>query len=397
MSKNTSINNIQNSEDKTDLKIYMDYQSTTPLDSAVLEKMIPYMSISFGNPHSSEHTFGWEANKAVEQARSKVASYINALENEIIFTSGATESNNLAIIGTGYSALKKTYRRIILVSAIEHKCVLGASRFLEQFGFIIKKIPVLKDGHINLQELKNMLSDKVLLVSVMATNNEIGVNQPICEIGNLCHNLGIIFHVDASQGIYNSLNVLDQNIDLLSLSGHKIYGPKGIGALFINKDNTCKPSPIILGGGQQDGFRSGTIATPLAVGMGAALDLMTKVKENEITKLLKLRETLLNGLKENIPSLRINGDLVDRHPGNLNITIPNLRAQQLIFSLQPKLCFSTGSACTSGIPEPSHVLKALGLSTEEAESSFRITVGRFTTDKDVQYAIKLISDYVNNN
>lgn len=394
MYKNTLNKNTENTSDNsnTNTEIYMDYQATTPLDPNVFEEMLPYMKDIFGNPHSSEHAFGWKANQAVERAKYQVASYINALENEIVFTSGATESNNLAIVGTGYSALKKSKRRIILVSAIEHKCVLGAARFLEQFGFIIKKIPVLKDGHIDLQQLQKMLSDKVLLVSVMATNNEIGVNQPIKKIAEFCRNQGIIFHVDAAQGAYTELDVLEQNIDLLSLSGHKVYGPKGIGALFISKDNICKPLPIILGGGQQDGFRSGTVPTPLAVGIGAAFDLMATLKEKEIPYLLSLRNSLFAGLKNNIPTLKINGDLQDRHPGNLNVTIPNLRAQQIILSLQPKLCFSTGSACTSGMPEPSHVLKAIGLSTEDAESSFRITVGRFTTNKDIQNAIQLISN-----
>lgn len=376
--------------------IYMDYQSTTPLDPIVLKTMLPYMTSEFGNPHSSEHAFGWQANKAVEQAKAQVSSYINALENEIVFTSGATEANNLAIIGTGYAALDKSNRRTILVSTIEHKCVLGSARFLERFGFTVKKIPVLKDGHIDLEQFKSMLSEDVLLVSVMATNNEIGVNQPIKEIGMLCHEKGSIFHVDAAQGAYSNLDVLESNVDLLSLSGHKVYGPKGVGALFISQENPCKPAPIILGGGQQDGFRSGTIATPLVVGMGAAFDLMTNVKKDEIVKLSKLRNNLLNGLKQNIPSLQVNGSLTDRHPGNLNLTIPHIRAQQLILSLQPKLCFSTGSACTSGIPEPSHVLKALGLSTEEAESSFRMTVGRFTTDKNIQEAIDLISHSTHN-
>lgn len=390
----TQENIVDKSIKNPGLGIYMDYQSTTPLDPVVLKTMLPYMTNEFGNPHSSEHAFGWQANKAVEQAKAQVASYIGALENEIVFTSGATEANNLAIIGTGYAALDKSNRRTILVSAIEHKCVLGSARFLERFGFTIKKIPVQKDGHVDLEQFRHMLSEDVLLVSVMATNNEIGVNQPIKEIGTLCHDKEVIFHVDAAQGSYSNLDVLENNVDLLSLSGHKVYGPKGIGALFISQDNPCKPTPIILGGGQQDGFRSGTVATPLVVGMGSAFDLMARVKKEEISKLSKLRDTLLNGLKQNISTLQVNGDLADRHPGNLNLTIPHIRAQQLILSLQPKLCFSTGSACTSGIPEPSHVLKALGLSTEEAESSFRITVGRFTTDEDIQKTINLISHSV---
>ena len=370
----------------------MDYQASTPLDPTVLEAMIPYMTNNYGNPHSSEHAFGWKANKAVDIAKGQIASYINSLESEIVFSSGATEANNLAIIGTGYAALDKSHRRTILVSSIEHKCVLGAANFLTRFGFTIKKIPVLPDGHVDLEQFKIMLSEDVLLVSIMATNNEIGVNQPISKIGQMCHETGAIFHVDAAQGAYiPNLDVLDLEIDLLSLSGHKVYGPKGIGTLFISHSNICKPYPIILGGGQQDGFRSGTLPTPLAVGMGEAFALLAKVKTKEITLLSQLRDTLLNGLKQRIPSIRVNGSMEDRHPGNLNLTIPHMSAQQLILSLQPKLCFSTGSACTSGIPEPSHVLKAIGLSTEDAESSFRITVGRFTSLEQVQKAIELIS------
>jgi cysteine desulfurase len=282
-------------------------------------------------------------------------------------------------------------RRTILISSIEHKCVLGASRFLSRFGFEIKKIPVEKDGIINLDVLKSMLSDDVLLVSVMSTNNEIGVNEPILEIGKLCKELGILFHVDASQGAYSNIDVVENNIDFMSISAHKIYGPKGIGTLYIDLAALLKPVPIMNGGGQQNGYRSGTLPTFLVVGMGEACSLMQNERNGEAAKLKELSNMLFKGLKKSCPGIKLNGSLENRHPGNLNITLPNMDAKQLIFSLQPHIAFSTGSACTSGIIEPSHVLKSIGLTTEEADRSFRISVGRFTSKADIHKAIALIS------
>jgi cysteine desulfurase len=376
--------------------IYLDYQATTPLDRRVLEAMLPYMTEKYGNPHSSEHSVGWAAEKAVEWAKSQIAIYINSLEDEIILTSGATESNNLAIIGLGYAALKKSKRRTILVSAIEHKCVLGASRFLEFFGFKIEKIPVENDGLILIEKFKSMLSDDTLLVSVMATNNEIGVNEPISLLGKMCKNNGTIFHVDASQGAYTNIDVIENNIDLMSISAHKIYGPKGIGGLFISQHSSIKPLPIIYGGGQQNGYRSGTIPVFLGVGFGEACSIMIKEKKEEIGKLISLSTKLYEGLKEICPLVKLNGCHENRHPGNLNITLPDMEAKQLITSLQPNIAFSTGSACTSNNIEPSHVLRAIGLSTEEADRSFRLSVGRFTTKDEIDTAISLISDRLSN-
>jgi cysteine desulfurase len=371
--------------------IYLDYQATTPLDKRVMVAMLPYMTERYGNPHSSEHSFGWAAEEAVEQAKSQIAEYINALEDEIIFTSGATESNNLAIIGSGYAALEGSKRRTILVSAIEHKCVIGASRFLERFGFKVEKIPVENDGLIDIKKVRAMLSDDTLLVSVMAANNEIGVNEPISVLGEICKANGTIFHVDASQGAYTNLDVIENNVDLMSISAHKIYGPKGIGSLFINQYSTIKPLPIIYGGGQQNGYRSGTIPTFLVTGFGKACSIMIKEKNEEIQKLLSLSKKLFEGLKEIYPQIRLNGSQKNRHPGNLNITLPNIDARQLITSLQPHVAFSSGSACTSSNIEPSHVLRALGLSSEEADMSFRLSIGRFTTSSEIEKAISLIS------
>ena len=374
------------------LPIYLDYQATTPLDRQVFEAMLPYMTENYGNPHSSEHSLGWIAEKAIERAKSQIAAYINSLEDEIIITSGATESNNLAIIGLGYAALEKTNRRTILVSAIEHKCVLGASRFLKRFGFKIEKIPVQNDGIIDIEHFKSMLSDDVFLVSVMATNNEIGVNEPIIEIGKLCKTNESIFHVDASQGAYTNIDVIKNNIDLMSISAHKIYGPKGIGGLFLNQYSKIKPMPIIYGGGQQNGYRSGTIPVFLVVGFGEACSIMNMVREEEAKKLSYQSERLYNGIQKVCPLIKINGNQIQRHPGNLNITLPRLESKQLITLLQPKLAFSTGSACTSSNIEPSHVLRAIGLTSEEADKSFRLSVGRFTATSEVDVAISLICE-----
>ena len=372
--------------------IYLDYQATTPLDKHVFTSMIPFMTEKYGNPHSTEHSLGWEAEKAVEQSKSQIAAYINSLEDEIIITSGATESNNLALIGIGYAAHDKSSRRTILITAIEHKCVIGASRFLQRFGFNIEKIPVEDDGVINISKFKSMLSNDVLLVSVMATNNEIGVNEPIKEIGNLCKTNGTIFHVDASQGAYTNINVIDNQIDLMSISAHKIYGPKGIGCLYINQHSIIKPIPLIYGGGQQNGYRSGTLPVFLVVGFGEACSIMSKMKEEEYEKLLFLSDKLYTGLLEVCPYLKLNGNRINRHPGNLNITSPFLESKQLITLLQPKLAFSTGSACTSNNIEPSHVLRAIGLSSEESDKSFRLSVGRYTTIEEIDISISLISE-----
>lgn len=375
--------------------IYLDYQASTPLDAHVLEKMLPYMTTEFGNPHSSEHSIGWKANEAVENAKHQIADYLGALDDEIIFTSGATEANNLAIIGIGYAAMdKKLPRKTILVSAIEHKCVLGAARFLTRFGFNIEKIPVKKNGIIDIEEFKSLLTNDVLLVSVMTTNNEIGTNQPIKDIGKLCAKNGTLFHTDASQGAYTDLDVVNNNVDFMSISAHKIYGPKGIGVLFINQNASLKPLPIIYGGGQQSGYRSGTLPTSLVVGFGEAAEIMKNKKTEEYKEMQGLQQYLLDGIKKYVPDLKVNGAMENRHPGNLNLHLPQIESKQLIYSTQPQIAFSTGSACTSGIIEPSHVLKAIGLSTSETEHSFRISVGRFTDCNDIEKAIEIIKSKV---
>ena len=377
--------------DTNETRIYLDYQATTPLDKRVMDSMLPYMKSNFGNPHSAEHSYGWESEKGLVHAARQITEYIGAMDDEIIFTSGATESNNLAIIGIAYAARKKRIKKkTILVSAIEHKCVLGASRFLEGIGFCVKKIPVNEKGLIDLDVFSELATDDVLLASVMTTNNEIGTNQPIAEIGNICKKREILFHTDAAQGGYTNLDVIENNVDLMSLSAHKIYGPKGIGALFISKDSILKPTPLIYGGGQQFGYRSGTVPTFLAVGFGEASEIMMNEKEAEMQRLKILRDELFTTLASTSPQIKINGDMRNRHPGNLNLFIPNIESKRLIYSVQPKLAFSTGSACTSGIIEPSHVLKAIGLTTDESEHSFRITIGRYTTLEEIKEASNVI-------
>lgn len=395
--KSNCLEIFENSQYYQDVKeIYLDYQASTPLDKRVLSAMLPFMTSEFGNPHSSEHAIGWQANDAVENAREQVADYIGALSEEIIFTSGATESNNTVIIGLGYAAMTKNIsRKTILISAIEHKCVLGAARFLSRFGFNIQHIPVKSDGVIDLEQFRSMLTDDVLLVSVMTTNNEVGTVQPIAEIGQLCHANGTLFHTDAAQGCYENLDVFDNNVDFMSLSAHKIYGPKGIGALYISNNAYLKPEPILYGGGQQLGFRSGTVPAFLTVGFGEAARIMADEKEAERNELLRLREMLLSEIQKRIPGVVVNGSLDNRHPGNLNVLIPSIESKQLIYSIQPHVAFSTGSACTSGVIEPSHVLIAMGLSTADAEHSFRITVGRFTDENDIVMAAESIAAKAN--
>jgi len=373
-------------------RIFLDYNSTTPLDPIALEAMLPYMSTQYGNPHSSEHSFGWEAEKAINESRTFIAGLLNSLEDELIFTSGATESNNAAILGVAFKALEKSKKKTIIVSEIEHKCVIGAARFTEKFGFKVLKAPVGKDGVVDMGKLSSMIDPNTLLVSVMATNNEIGTNQPIAEIGKICKRNDAVFHVDAAQGLYSGVDVAEADIDLLSVSAHKIYGPKGVGVLFISQNLQLKPDPIIHGGGQQNGFRSGTIPTPLIVGFGAAAKIFSEQRDSEKARLQELRDYLITLLQSQIPSIRVNGSLKNRHPGNINILFPGIEAKQLILKLQPSMAVSTGSACTSGIPEPSHVLRAIGLSTKDAESSLRICVGRQTTKEQVDiFAQTLIS------
>ena len=374
--------------------IYADYQATTPVDPRVAEKMAPHWSEAFGNPHSNDHVIGWRAAEAVRESASSVAGLIGADPDEVVFTSGATEANNLALLGLARRAPPD--RRRILVSAIEHKCVLAAARSLaEREGFGIETIPVDGEGFVDLEALEAMVDETVLAVSVMAVNNEVGTIQNVEAISKALLPYGILFHCDAAQApCAMDMTSLAFHADLISLSGHKVCGPKGIGALYIRRDVQDRIEPIIYGGGQQAGLRSGTVPTPLCVGMAAAVDILRLPEGPEERKRVgEQRDLFVRLLQENIPSVMINGPTGEhRHPGNANLRLNGLAAQDILGSLQPYLAASTGAACTSGIPEPSHVLSALGLSPLEAESSIRFSFGRFTTDAEIHEAAHLVSE-----
>ncbi len=375
--------------------IYLDHQATTPVDPHVFAEMTPYFSESFGNPHSSDHCLGWESSQAVEDAAARVAHLIGVDANEITFTSGATESNNLALLGLRrYAAGGK--RRRILLSAIEHKCVLAVGKVLDEcYGFIVESIPVDGEGFVKLSALEATLDEDVLAVSVMAVNNEIGTIQEIEGISRLVRDCGALFHCDAAQApVAMNVEEIGRHTDVLSLSSHKMYGPKGIGAIYIARALQDRFEPLIYGGGQQNGLRSGTVPVPLCVGMGAAADLLVgDTAEKKRANLSRRRDTFIEKLKDMTWPMAVNGPAGrDRHPGNANVRFAGFAAHDTLGTLQPRLAASTGSACTSGIPEPSHVLRAIGLNIDEAEASIRFSLGFDTSDEDVEDAVGLIDE-----
>ena len=371
--------------------IYADYQATTPVDPRVLERMMPYWQESFGNPHSSDHVVGWKAAEAVRDSLTSVAGLIGADPDEIVFTSGATEANNLALLGSALRAPQS--RRRILVSAIEHKCVLAAARVLEERqGFAVETIPVDRDGFIDLNALENMVDESVFVVSVMAVNNEVGTIQHLPAIAELLACYDILFHCDAAQAP-SAIDVsrLVEYADLISLSGHKMYGPQGIGALYIRRDVQPGVEPIIHGGGQQNGLRSGTLPVPLCVGMAAAVETIRAEGGDERRRVAWQRDLFVGLLKDCGFPVSVNGPRSEwRHPGNANLQFAGFAAQDILSSVQPQLAASTGAACTSGIPEPSRVLRALGLSADETDASIRFSFGRFTTEEEVHEAAGLV-------
>jgi cysteine desulfurase len=371
--------------------IYMDYQATTPADPRVVEAMQPYWSVMYGNPHSADHAFGWNADAAVETARGQVAALIGADVDEIVFTSGATEANNLAVLGIARAS--PPARRRIVVSAIEHKCVLAAARAATEEGFEVITVPVGADGIVDPRAVAAVVDERVALVSVMAVNNEIGTVQPLSEIAALCAAVGAIFHTDAAQAL-NALpiDVTTLGADLLSLSAHKAYGPKGMGALYVRRGMLVRPKPIIHGGGQEGGLRSGTLPTPLCVGFGEACRILAEERDDDAKRIRILRDKFLVELRKRVPGLTVNGDQAARHPGSLNLLFPSIDASLLLQNLHPNVAASTGSACTSGQPEPSHVLRAIGLSSEDAHASIRFSIGRLTTEGDVDEAAQHISE-----
>lgn len=367
--------------------MYFDNNASTPTDPEI-NKLFQRVNsnMKVGNPHSTEHQYGWNASRLIEESQEIIADFINALPEEVYFTSGATESNNWAIVGSGLAAQKsQSNRNEIIVSAIEHKCVLNAANFLEEFhGFIVKEAPVSDEGIVKIDELKNLINDKTLLVSIMAVNNEIGAEQPIKKIGRLCRENGSIFHVDGAQGAYSKIDIIENNIDMMSLSGHKIYAPKGIGVLFISEDLSSKPVSLMHGGNQQYGMRAGTLSPALCRSMAMAFEILAKNRDSEIEYLLSLRQYFLSLLEKKGIKFKVNGCMAKRHPGNLSIQIEGIDAKTLIMNLQPQIAISTGSACNAGEIKPSYVLKALGLEEIEIENSLRIGFGRFNTHDEVK-------------
>ena len=373
--------------------LYLDYQATTPTDPRVVEAMAPYWTEKFGNPHSRNHHFGWEAEDAVEIARSHVADVIGATSKEVIFTSGATESNNLAIKGVAKFYGDK--RNHIITCVTEHKCVLETCRALQQDGFDVTYLHVKENGLIDLGELKAAMTDKTLIVSIMAVNNEIGVIQPLKEIGALCRENKTFFHTDAAQAFGKiPMDVNEMNIDMMSISGHKVYGPMGIGAMYVRRKPRVRLVPLIHGGGQERGMRSGTLPTPLVVGLGKAAELAKKEMAAEAERLHDFQHRLYEGLRQRIPEIFLNGDEESRIPGNLNISFAYVEGEGLMMGIKD-LAVSSGSACTSASLEPSYVLRALGVEDELAHTSLRLGLGRFTTEEDIDYAIERISKEVN--
>ena len=370
--------------------IYMDYQATTPTDPRVVGAMQPYWSVMYGNPHSADHTFGWRADAAVEIARGHIAALIGADPDEIVFTSGATEANNLAVLGIARAS--PVTRKRIVVSAIEHKCVLAAARAAADEGFEVTKVRVGSDGIVDPRAIAEVLDNRVALVSVMAVNNEIGTVQPLPEIAALCTSVGAVFHTDAAQALSSlPIDTTALGVDLMSLSAHKAYGPNGIGALFVRRGLRVRPKPIIHGGGQEGGLRSGTLPTPLCVGFGEACRILASERDGDVQRMRVLHDRFLAKLLKNVPGLMVNGDQASRHPGNLNLLFPSIDASLLLQHLHPNIAASTGSACTSGQPEPSHVLRAIGLSSEDANASIRFGFGRFTTQDEVDYAATMVA------
>src|SRR5574340_878421 len=373
------------------LTIYLDYSATTPVDPRVAEKMIPYLTELFGNPASRSHPFGWVAEKAVEEAREQVAALVNADPREIIWTSGATESNNLALKGAAHFYQSKG--KHILTLKTEHKAVLDTVRELERQGFEATYLDVQENGLIDLDAFKAALRPDTTEVSVMFVNNEVGVIQPIAEIGEICREKGIVFHVDAAQATGKvAIDLASLKVDLMSFSAHKTYGPKGIGALYVRRKPRIRLEAQMHGGGHERGMRSGTLATHQIVGMGEAFRIAREEMATENERIRMLRDRLYAGIKD-IEEVHLNGDMEQRVPHNLNVSFNFVEGESLIMAIKD-LAVSSGSACTSASLEPSYVLRALVRSDELAHSSIRFSIGRFTTEEEVDYAIKLLHEKI---
>ncbi|KAM3622166.1 uncharacterized protein V6R79_021292 [Siganus canaliculatus] len=363
--------------------LYMDFQATTPMDPRVLDAMLPYQVNYYGNPHSRTHAYGWESESAMETARKQVADLIGADPREIIFTSGATESNNMAI--KGVARFYKAKKCHVITTQTEHKCVLDSCRVLESEGFDVTYLPVQKNGLLDLELLQASIRPDTSLLSVMTVNNEIGVKQPIREIGQICRSKGIYLHTDAAQAVGKiPIDVSDWKVDLMSISGHKIYGPKGVGALYVRRRPRVRLEPLQNGGGQERGLRSGTVPTPLAVGLGAACHIAQQEMEYDHHRVSKLAQRLVQKIMAAIPDVVMNGDPEQRYPGCINLSFAYVEGESLLMALKD-VALSSGSACTSASLEPSYVLRAIGADEDLAHSSIRFGVGRFTTEEEVDY------------
>jgi len=369
--------------------IFMDYQSTTPCDPRVVEAMLPYFTEKFGNPHSRSHAYGWEAEAATELAREQVARVINADPKEIIFTSGATEANNIALKSVG--AFYKDKKNHIITVVTEHKCVLDSARHMEQEGYEVTYLPVQPNGLIDLEQLQAAIRPTTLMVSVMAVNNEIGVIQPLAEIGKITRAAGVFFHTDCAQAFGKiPLDVEAMNIDLMSISAHKVYGPKGVGALYVRRRPRVRLEALFSGGGQERGMRSGTLPTPLVVGFGEAARIAKEEMQGEADRIRHLSEKFLKAVMDDVPDVFMNGDREQRWPGCINLSFAYIEGESMIMAIK-NLAVSSGSACTSASLEPSYVLRSIGLNEELAHTSIRFGIGRFTTEAEIDEAIKIVT------
>ncbi|HYP29783.1 MAG TPA: IscS subfamily cysteine desulfurase [Blastocatellia bacterium] len=376
------------------LPIYMDYHATTPCDPRVVDAMVPYFTEMFGNAASRNHQFGWQGEEAVENARKQVADLLGSSSKEIIFTSGATESDNLAIKGVADMYYERGDHIITVVT--EHKAVLDTCKKLEKRGFKVTYLPVGSDGLISPDDVKDAITDKTILVSVMHANNEIGVIQPIAEIGRVCKEKGVLFHTDATQSVGKiPFNVNDLNVDLASFSAHKMYGPKGVGGLYVRRKNPrVVLVPMMDGGGHERGMRSGTLNVTGIVGLGKAAEIAKAEMQSDHERVFGLREKLRKGIMDEIPDTYINGHAEHRLAGNLNISFAYVEGESLLMGISD-IAVSSGSACTSASLEPSYVLKALGVGEELAHSSIRFGLGRFNTEEEVDYTISRVNEAVN--
>ncbi|KAJ5769493.1 Cysteine desulfurase [Penicillium odoratum] len=379
--------------DQGDRPIYLDMQATTPLDPRVLDAMLPYLTGIYGNPHSRTHAYGWESEKAVEEAREHIAKLIGADPKEIIFTSGATESNNMSLKGVARFFGRSGKKKHIITTQTEHKCVLDSCRHLQDEGFEVTYLPVQSNGLIRMEDLEAAMRPETAIVSVMAVNNEIGVIQPLDEIGRLCRSKKIFFHTDGAQAVGKiPLDVNKSNIDLMSISSHKIYGPKGIGACYVRRRPRVRLDPLITGGGQERGLRSGTLAPHLIVGFGEACRIALQDMEYDTKHVERLSKRLSSELLS-MEHTTLNGDPKAHYPGCVNISFAYVEGESLLMALKD-IALSSGSACTSASLEPSYVLRALGSSDESAHSSIRFGIGRFTSDAEIDYVIKAVRERV---